>query len=247
MLDGLRRGRALFAAGDAYGSWEAAHEALSITENGLLPGLEAPWLEAFRSELEEHRLELLETVARAGVQLGDGELPEAELAARAAIEAAPFRESAQVALLEVLRRRGNVAEALVAFDRQETVQAIQAETEGNPFFIKQLVRHLEELTGDVRPAAVDALGVPAGVQDVITRRVARLPQPAAYVLRVAALIGRDFEFELLEQVADVDADTLLNALDAAVRGALLVEVPSTPGVTRLRMRCCARPWRLRSR
>ena len=66
---------------------------------------------------EEHRLELLETVARAGARLGDGELSEAELAARAAIEAAPFRESARVALLEVLRRRGNVAEALVAFDR----------------------------------------------------------------------------------------------------------------------------------
>jgi len=58
----VRRGRALYAAGDAYGSWEAAQEALAITRNGLLPGLEAAWLEPFRNELQEHRLELLETV-----------------------------------------------------------------------------------------------------------------------------------------------------------------------------------------
>ena len=515
--EGLRRGRALQAAGDAYGSWEAAQEALVITRNELLPGLDAAWLEPFRAELQEHRLELLEAVARAGAGLGDGELSEAEAAARNAVEAAPFRESARVALLEVLRARGNVAEALVAFDqfrvllreelgtspgrellslhadllragdpprskpparhvsvstehrrlpdrlvqalaapwvgreaaldrlreladqaaagssglvliggdggigktrlvaelasglpgfdvlygrcdeeeifpygpwvdllrprldamggtelaavvgggasdllrllpelrqklpsdggpvpafdpeterrllflavaqvvarlarrrplllvlddlhwadrsslllarhiarelhigrvlivgtfrdtelgpghplpgmiadverdrsvsrvalggmddreigqlieawhgtdvRHDTVQAIRAETEGNPFFVKQLVRHLEESTGDVRWVAGDTLDVPAGVQEVITRRAARLPGPAGQVLRVAAMIGRDFELELLEQVSDVGADTLLDVLDAAVQGGLLVEVPSAPG------------------
>ena len=89
MREGLRRSRALQAAGDAYGSWEAAQEALVITRNELLPGLDAAWLEPFRAELQEHRLELLEAVARAGAGLGDGELSEAEAAARAAVEAAP--------------------------------------------------------------------------------------------------------------------------------------------------------------
>ena len=118
--DGLRAGRAAYAAGDARGSWEAAREALAIAERGLLPGLEARWLEPFRAELEEQRVELLETVALAGARLGDGELPEAEQAARRAVEAAPFRESARAALLEVLRRRGNVAEALVAYEEFRT-------------------------------------------------------------------------------------------------------------------------------
>ena len=118
--DRLRESRASFSAGNARGSWEAAREALAIAERGLLPGLEARWLEPFRAELEEQRLELLETIARAGARLSDGELPDAEQAARRAIEAAPFRESARLALLEILRRRGNVAEALVAYDEFRT-------------------------------------------------------------------------------------------------------------------------------
>jgi hypothetical protein len=112
---------------------------------------------------------------------------------------------------------------------QDAVRAIRAETEGNPFFVKQLVRHLEEAGAGARLGALDGLGVPAGVRDVIARRVARLPARAGEILRVAALIGRDFEYELLQRVADVPADELLDILDAAVRGALLAEVPSTPG------------------
>jgi DNA-binding SARP family transcriptional activator len=514
--DGLRRSRVAHGAGDFYGSWEAAREALSIADRGLLPGLEARWLEPFRSELDEQRVELLETAASAGARLGDSERSEAEQAARRAIDIAPFRESARVALLEVLRRRGNRAEALVAFDefriflrdelgtspgrellalhedllraqphepvtlalpapaaaraptlpdrlvqslaaawvgretaltrlheraeqaaaggnelvlvvgeggigktrlvaelaaglagfdvlygrcdeeelfpygpwvdmlrprfdrmgeaelavllgpeatglarlmpeigerlpgaaeppaggdseterrllfgavtrvlgrlaaqrpqlvviddlhwadrsslllarhlaRQprlgpmlmvgtyrdaelepghalpdliadverdrpvprvrlggmderevaaligswhgaevegDAVRVIRAETEGNPFFVKHLVRHLEEVGGNAPLAVSDGLGVPDGVRAVIARRVGRLPERVGHVLRVAALIGRDFEYELLESVAGLPGDELLDALDAAVHAALLAEVPSTPG------------------
>src|SRR5918992_5343865 len=118
--DGWRASRAMYGAGDARGGWEAAREALAIAERGLLPGLEARWLEPFRAELDEHRTELLEAVALAGTRLGGGELAEAEQAARRAVEVTPFRESARVVLLEVLRRRGNVAEAPVAFDEFRT-------------------------------------------------------------------------------------------------------------------------------
>ncbi len=512
--DGLRRSRAAHTAGDAQASWGQAREALAIAESGLLPGLEVGWLEPFRSELEEQRVELLETVALAGAQLGEGELHEAEQAARRAIEASPFRESARLALLEVLRRRGNTAEALVAFEEFRTllreelgstpgqelralheqllstepverrpaagdatpsppreerlpdrlvqalaspwvgrsavltrlreeaaagltgpllivgeggigktrlvaelaagltefevlygrcdeeeifpygpwvemlrprlerltdielaalagpeaadltrllpeirerlpdrvgapaagdpeterrllfvavqrllgrlaeggpvlividdlhwadrsslllgrhlsrqtqlgpvlivgtyrdtelerghplpeliadveryrpvarvrlggmderevgaligswhgneveddaVRAIRAETEGNPFFVKQLVRHLEEAGGGSDLTAGDGLAVPEGVRDVIARRLARLPDQGAQVLEVAALIGREFEYELLERVVDLPEDQLLDVLDAAVRGALLAEIPNAPG------------------
>src|ERR671916_2125406 len=118
--EGWRASRAAYGAGDVRGGWEAAREALAIAERGLLPGLEVRWLEPFRAELEEQRVDLLETVALTGARLSDGELPEAEEAARRAVALAPFRESARVALLEVLRQRGNVAEALVAFDEFRT-------------------------------------------------------------------------------------------------------------------------------
>jgi len=106
-----------------------------------------------------------------------------------------------------------------------TVSAIHAETGGNPFFVKQLARHLEELDG----ARIADAGVPDGVRDVIAARVGRLSEHAGRVLGVAALIGRDFDLELLERVAGLPEGELLDVLDAAVRGALLVEVPSTPG------------------
>ncbi|HEX8104966.1 MAG TPA: AAA family ATPase, partial [Solirubrobacteraceae bacterium] len=69
-----------------------------------------------RAELEDVRFHLLETVAQAGSRLGPAELGEAEDAARRAVTLSPFRDSARAALIEVLRRRGNVAEALVAYD-----------------------------------------------------------------------------------------------------------------------------------
>ena len=106
-----------------------------------------------------------------------------------------------------------------------TVAAIHAETGGNPFFVKQLARHLEELDG----APIADAGVPQGVRDVIAARVGRLGEHAGRALGVAALIGRDFDLELLERVAGLPEDELLDVLDAAVRGALLTEVPSTPG------------------
>ena len=114
--EALRAGRASHASGDHATGWERARAGLAVAERGLLPGFEAEWLERFRTELEERRVELLETVALNGAMLGEGELHDAERAARLAIEAAPFRESARAALLQVLRRRGNVAEALFAYD-----------------------------------------------------------------------------------------------------------------------------------
>ena len=95
--------------------------ALEIADGGLLPGLEADWIDAKRAELADLRVELLELVAVCGTRLGGGELLRAEQAARAAVEAAPFRESARAALIEVLRVRGNVADALRAFEDARTL------------------------------------------------------------------------------------------------------------------------------
>ena len=58
---------------------------VEIAERGLLPGLEAPWIDAHRGELADLRVEALETLAPAGAQLGGAAWPEAEQAARAAV------------------------------------------------------------------------------------------------------------------------------------------------------------------
>ena len=94
--------------------FEAAREAVDICERGLLPGLEAPWIDTRRGELADLRVEALETLAVIGTKLG--RLPEAEQAARAAVQSQPFRESARAALMEVLRARGNTNEALRVYE-----------------------------------------------------------------------------------------------------------------------------------
>ncbi|HEY8582183.1 MAG TPA: BTAD domain-containing putative transcriptional regulator, partial [Capillimicrobium sp.] len=112
-FDGLRRAHAARTPQEA---WIAARAVLEIAEGGLLPGLEARWLDEKRAELEEGRIELLEVIALSGARLGGAQLPRAEQAARAAVDLAPFRESARAALIEVLRARGNVADALRAYE-----------------------------------------------------------------------------------------------------------------------------------
>jgi DNA-binding SARP family transcriptional activator len=95
---------------------DTALEAAALAEPGLLPDLDAPWLSGPRNDLEELRVEALELVANAGLRRGGDALPTAERAARAAIAAAPFRESTRAALILVLIQRGNIAEAIRAYD-----------------------------------------------------------------------------------------------------------------------------------
>src|SRR3954452_22086415 len=112
----LARTREALGAGDHQTAWQAANEAAEIASAGLLPGLEADWIDERRRELADLRLEALEAAASAGAALGGAHLAGAERAARAAVEAAPFRESARAALMEVLRAGGNVAEALRVYE-----------------------------------------------------------------------------------------------------------------------------------
>jgi class 3 adenylate cyclase/KaiC/GvpD/RAD55 family RecA-like ATPase len=106
---------------------------------------------------------------------------------------------------------------------------IYSETEGNPFFVGEVVRHLIE-TGSVRregdrwvAADPDHVSVPEGVRDVIGRRLSRLAESANAVLSVAAVLGRDFDIEPLIDVVDLDEEAVLDALDVAMRARLIEE------------------------
>jgi pentatricopeptide repeat protein len=67
--------------------------------------------------LEEVRLRGLECFAAAGLGLGGPALAQAEERARMLTELAPYRETAHGILMEALAARGNVAEALRAYER----------------------------------------------------------------------------------------------------------------------------------
>src|SRR3954464_9282963 len=115
------RTRKALGAGDFQAALDDATEAAEIAGRGLLPGLEAEWIDERRRELGGPRGGAREAVAVAGAALGGAALAGAERAARAAVEAAPFRESARAALMEVLRAGGNVAEALRAYEDLRTM------------------------------------------------------------------------------------------------------------------------------
>lgn len=99
--------------------------------------------------------------------------------------------------------------------------SIHTETEGNAFFVGEVVRHLVETGGFGTPTA--PIGVPEGVREVIGHRLTRLSEAANSALTLGAVIGRDFDLELLERTTDLTDDALLSGLDEAVRARLLEE------------------------
>ena len=108
------------------------------------------------------------------------------------------------------------------------VQAIYSETEGNPFFVEEVFQHLTE-EGKLFDAKglwrldlnIDELEVPEGVRLVIGERLERVSEECRKALASAAVIGRRFSFELLEALGEVDANTLLDAIDEAERSQLI--------------------------
>ncbi len=106
----------------------------------------------------------------------------------------------------------------------EVREAIRAQTDGNPFFVEEVVAHLAE-TGAHDPQAV----LPEGEREVIGRRLSDLSEPADRILTVAAVIGREFTLSTVEQIAGLDRDVAVDALDDALRAGLVAEVAGTPG------------------
>jgi SARP family transcriptional regulator, regulator of embCAB operon len=98
-------------------AWAPASSALKVGRRPFLPEAETPWAEAWRRRLADVRVRALECYAEVCLELGGAELPSAERAARELVDAAPFRESAHLLLMRTLAARGNVAEALTAYQR----------------------------------------------------------------------------------------------------------------------------------
>jgi class 3 adenylate cyclase/tetratricopeptide (TPR) repeat protein len=107
------------------------------------------------------------------------------------------------------------------------VTALHAETAGNPFFLEELVRHLMETGALARidAGAVDIdlapLGLPDSVREVVSRRVRRLAAPVNEVLTVAAVIGQEFDADLLGRAAEKPAAEVLESLDQAAHAGLV--------------------------
>lgn len=113
-------------------------------------------------------------------------------------------------------------------------RALHRETEGSPFFIGEILRHLSESgaifqEGDrwTYKGDIAGLGIPEGIKEVVGRRLNRLSEETNRILQLAAVIGRQFDLSLLARVAQSGEDTVLDALDEAAAAALVAEMPGS--------------------
>jgi SARP family transcriptional regulator, regulator of embCAB operon len=116
-LEAAHRAESHIANGKWAEAWGPAGVAYHVANRPLLQGQDRPWLEDWRRRLDDVRLRVLECFAAARLGLGGSALPQADQCARRLIKLAPYRETGHRILIEALERRGNVAEALLAYDR----------------------------------------------------------------------------------------------------------------------------------
>ena len=109
---------------------------------------------------------------------------------------------------------------------QGLMRALYVETEGSPLFLQEFVRHLVDsgVTPDqAGPGELARVGLPEGVRGLISRRLARVTPDCLEWLRVASVIGPEFEGGLLEAALEFDEARYETALEEALTAGLVVE------------------------
>jgi DNA-binding CsgD family transcriptional regulator/tetratricopeptide (TPR) repeat protein len=150
-------------------------------------------------------------------------------------------------LADLARAQGVQQLALRGLDQSETagmmaqiagapppdaiVAAIHRGTEGNPFFIGEIVRLLAAEERLAVPVAEGARGfaLPATVRESISRRLRRLSMACNQMLAAAAVQGREFDLAVLRRVGEPDGEPLLELVDEAEAARVIAAVLDAPG------------------
>ncbi len=103
--------------------------------------------------------------------------------------------------------------------------ALHRETEGNPFFVEEILRHLmaTDIDLDDPRTGLDGWGVPQGLRQVVQQRLARLSQPAHRLLQAGAVLGDRWPLTLLMTTSAFAFDALVAALAELVQAQVLRE------------------------
>lgn len=135
--------------------------------------------------------------------------------------------------LRRLTRDGVGAMVLAMFELErvsdEFLDLLYGETEGNPFFVEEVLKSLvvegaiyrEE--GRWERKEIAEIDVPKSVKEVIGRRLERVSEPCQRALGLAAVIGRRFRFEILQAVGELPEEQLLSALEEGMQAQLVRE------------------------
>jgi pimeloyl-ACP methyl ester carboxylesterase len=136
--------------------------------------------------------------------------------------------------------KGDVGDLIGAWAGEEApsalIETVHDLTEGNPFFVEEVLRHLAETGAIYRRGGgwtthltVEEMRIPEGVREVIGQRLSRLSEECNSILTIASVIGREFDLEALERASDLSIDDLLELLEEAVAARVVAEVPHVVG------------------
>jgi class 3 adenylate cyclase/tetratricopeptide (TPR) repeat protein len=168
------------------------------------------------------------------------ELDRAHSLAGALVEWNRERLGTRIALSRLTRAdTGHLLATLfgVANVSDDFAEALYRETEGNPFFVEEVIKSLIEQGEIYRDGdrwgrkETHELAIPQSVKEAIGRRLNRLSEPAVDALRTAAALGKIFAFRELAAVSAVGEDALLDALDEATAAQLIRANSGGPGAS----------------
>jgi class 3 adenylate cyclase/predicted ATPase len=202
------------------------------------------WLDA---ETQAFLLLLSESVATAKILLLTNYRPEyrhewGNKSFFSQIRLDPLRQEDAQEMLDALltERVGMLREAPL----QDLKRFILAKTDGNPFFMEEIVQALHEqgmLSGvgegeqtlpreGAARNALSELRLPATVQGILASRIDHLPSAEKELLQTLAVIGREFSFSLLAQVVSYSHDELHRLLSRLQTAEFIYEQPTFPDV-----------------
>lgn len=115
--EALHRAESAVAARNWVDAWGPSRVAMHVADRGFLPGHEGWWITPIQDTLAAMLVRAHECMVEAGLGIGGAELLTAERAARRLVELAPLNERGCSLLMRTMAMRGNVAEALQAYER----------------------------------------------------------------------------------------------------------------------------------
>ena len=110
-----------------------------------------------------------------------------------------------------------------------TISSLYQATDGNPFFLDEIVRLATTGHDSTRARLDSAFSVPDSVRATIRRRMASLAEQTRTILTIASLIGQEFDLALLRDISGLASEQLIESCDEAVTNVLISEVSGTVG------------------
>jgi predicted ATPase len=133
-----------------------------------------------------------------------------------------FDEKSTTSMIESLLKKEDIPEAFV--------RRLFTESEGNPFFIEEVVKSLvNEGLIDLKDYAwkmkfdPSKIHLPGTIKDVIGRRIDRLDEGTKAILGYASVIGNQFTFETLYRISEKSEEELIDSIDALIAANIIVE------------------------